>query len=274
LQSGLWQKRQSIRIYAYIRRRCGYVESGKVSRRKVTAEQIQSLLPPIVLSLGAILPFLIASPPFAVQEKARVLLICLMTLVIWLGYWMAYAFGDRPFYSLELTGILVGFALVLLLLLFYAAQRPERQVVDQSGKAKVDESGSPIKQALIDRPIWLWVYLAALFTLSIAAAFYVCPKDRVIVEVELDPGIGTGAQVVRLAEDTGFDPVGLTFQKREMGAEFMLTKAEFEAVKKFLVDARLSDGSNKHLIADPKFKTELLKPGFGQHFRVRAHVPG
>ena len=187
---------------------------------------------------------------------------------------MAYAFGDRPFYSIELTGCLVGIALLLLLIIFYVAQRPAQQVLDASGKAKLDASGNAIMAALIDRPFWLWVYLAALFILSVAAAFYVGPKDRVIIEVELDPAIAPTAHVVELREDTGSDPVGVSFHQIRLGAEVMLTKSEFEAVKRFLIDAQLPDGSHKYLIAEPKFKTELLEPGLAQHFRVRASSPG
>jgi hypothetical protein len=101
-----------------------------------------------------------------------------MTLVIWLGYWMAYAFGDRPFFSLELTGWLVLVALIMLLIIFFVAQRPAQVAFDDKGNPKIDENGKPLRIASIDRPSWMWIYLAALFLLSVAAAFYVGPKDR------------------------------------------------------------------------------------------------
>lgn len=234
----------------------------------MTAEQIQSLLPPIILSIGAILPFLVASPPFSVQERARILLVCLMTLVIWLGYWMAYAFGDRPFVSLGTTGILVALALVVLLVIFFVAQRPEKPGVN----------GRPARRAPIDNPFWMWAYLLALLILSIAAAFYVGPRDRVIVEIEYLPlDDASPGEIENIEEDTGKGtPVTLDIIehgriKHGSKAEIMLTKGEFAAVDNFRVKVnQKSDGKDLNLFAYPARKTELLTPGFGQHYRMRA----
>ena len=83
----------------------------------MTADQVTALLPPIVLSLGAMLPFLIASPPFAVAPNARVFLICIMTLVIWMGYWLAYLLGEWAFYSLILTVCLIAASFVVFIMI-------------------------------------------------------------------------------------------------------------------------------------------------------------
>jgi hypothetical protein len=227
----------------------------------LTTDQIQSLLPPIVLSVGAILPFLVSSPPFSVQERARVLLLCLMTLVIWLGYWLAYAFGDRPFFSLELTGGLVLLALIMLLIIFFIAQQPAKVAVDDKGNQKVDDNGKPLRIASIDRPIWLWIYLGALFLLSVAAAFYIGPKDRIIVQIELDPNLVLShSQVSKVEEDAGLAPITVHFSKMQEGAELLLTQGEFKAVKQFLVEVTKPDKSRINLIAYPNSKIELLKP--------------
>ncbi len=121
----------------------------------MTADQIQSLLPPIVLSLGAILPFLVASPPFAVAANARVLLICVMTLVIWLGYWTAYAFGSWAFASLTLTVVLIIVALLLFIVIFSVAQRAPTPKKNADGTQIMDSEGKPVMNAAIDQPGWL-----------------------------------------------------------------------------------------------------------------------
>jgi hypothetical protein len=234
-------------------------------------EEIQSLLPPIILSVGAILPFLIASPPFSVQERARILLVCLMTLVIWLGYWMAYAFGQRPFISLYITGILVLIALALLLTVFHVAQIPAKQVIDDKGNKVSDENKDPVQKAPIDQPFWLWAYLIALLILSVAAAFYVGPKDRVIVEIQYKPfGSEHGGTIEEVDEDTGAgSPLPLDIIKHGSKAEIILTKEEFAAVKMFRVKVAPGPGKEDlNLFGYTAHKTEVLTPSLARRFRI------
>lgn len=235
----------------------------------MTPDQIQSLLPPIVLSIGAILPFLVASPPFAVAANARMLLICVMTLVIWLGYWTAYAFGSWAFASLILTVILITVALALFVLVFSVAQRPATEKKRQDGTVDMGSDGKPIMTAAIDKPGWLWAYLGGLLAVSVAAALYVGPKDWVLVELEL-PSANGSQSITKISKAVGVNP---SVSLDRIGNSVMLPKPEFEAVSEFLIDVKQQSSAGESFAqfsAFPANKSELLRPGLGKHYRIAA----
>ncbi len=244
----------------------------------MTADQIQSLLPPIVLSLGAILPFLVASPPFAVAANARVLLICVMTLVIWLGYWTAYAFGSWAFASLTLTVVLIIVALLLFIVIFSVAQRAPTPKKNADGTQIMNSEGKPVMNAAIDQPGWLWVYLMGLLAVSVAAALYVGPKDWVMVEFELPKDSSKSAREIKnISKVIGAGSPSVTLELIGHGEDItiMLPKTEFDAVERFLVrvDTTPPTGgspTSSQLDAFPGNKGELLRPGLGKHYRIPA----
>ena len=234
----------------------------------MTADQIQALLPPIVLSLGAILPFLVASPPFAVADNARTLLMCIMTLFIWLGYWVAYSFGAWAFASLQLTAVLIVAALIAFIAIFFVAQRPS----PKKPESKAVNVNSGETRASIDNPVWLWIYLLGLLTVGVAAALYVGPKDWVIVEFQLPDDQGVG-KVTRISKVVSGPSVNLDPIESKGITSVMLPKAEFDAVKKFIVTIRsgaapVNQSPVREYDAFPENKGELLRPGLGKYYRI------
>src|SRR5215469_6268085 len=135
------------------------------------ASEVKDLLPPVVLSLGAILPFLVAAPPFAVPTNARVLLSTIMALTIWTGYWSAFALGEVAFSTVWIPVTLVLITLVIFAFLFHVAQRPPapkmRRILETDGQGHsvckkvpvLDTNSQPILAAQIDEARYLWLYL-------------------------------------------------------------------------------------------------------------------
>jgi len=238
----------------------------------VIPDQIQSLLPPIVISIGAILPFLVASPPFAVSANARMLLICIMTLVIWLGYWTAYAFGSAPFASFTLTIILIAIALSLFLVIFFVAQQPSTQKRGPDGSAVKDADGNPVMYSAIDRPGWLWLYLVGLLAVSLAAAWYVGGRDWIVVEFELPKdGLSGKPDITVLESVKDGRPVSLDPIKKNP-VRIMLTRAEFEATEKFQITTQKPVPSatpmTRQYDAFTKYKSERLIPSLSKQYRI------
>jgi hypothetical protein len=245
----------------------------------MTNDQVAAILPPIALSLGAILPFLIASPPFAVASNARVLLVCIMTVVIWMGYWMAYLLGEWAFYSLFLTVGLITAAFVLFICIFRAAQLAPIPKISSNGTFIKDAAGQPITEAAIDRPAYLWLYLAGLILVSVAAALYVGPQGRVIVEFEIAGVLNQPTPVVQsVSRDIGSTSyVTVDHHIRSGKALCMMTKAEYERVSQFVleVDPTPADSSDARetMVGSPTDAMELLKPGLAKNLRIRVSKP-
>jgi hypothetical protein len=261
----------------------------------MTAAEITSLLPPIAVSLGAILPFLVASPPFAVAENAKVLLACLMTLVIWMGYWIAYIcgdiFGDWIFFEGQVPLWIIVISAIQFAVVFRAAQRPpepemhweKKDVGDKQIDAQVptlDKDGKPVVKAAINSPGYLWLYLSALVCVAIAAALYVGTKDHVVVEL-YPPGDDASnlqkelpvikREIVSSGSALNAPPVPLRVRQTGSSYTVMLTLAEYNTVEKFHVETVDKLGNNVEYVADRAGAVEELKAGMGKYYRVVYH---
>ena len=99
---------------------------------------------------------------------------------------------------------------------------------DKAGAPVIGDDGKRVLEAPIDRPGYLWFYLAGLIFISVAAALYVGPQGRVIIEFEV-PAASNGSKpkVISVARDVGgTNNVGLDKHVRGNVVLCMMTKAE------------------------------------------------
>jgi hypothetical protein len=268
---------------------------GKV--KILNASELKDVLPPIVLSLGAILPFLIASPPFAVANNARVLLISIMTLTIWIGYWTAFALGEPAFSTIWIPGVLVAATLAIFSVLFHVAQRPATPKTttvfqtDEHGQSSCktvpakDANGQPILEAKIDEPIYLWIYLIGMVLLSVAAALYVGSREEVIVELALDTETNSfNPKITEVLEEVPKMPsLSLNIYRLAGVTVVILPKAEYGAFTMLHLNVEMkANVDNNHLsptdkpnqipyFAEREIAQRLLNPGLGERVRITAH---
>jgi hypothetical protein len=70
-----------------------------------------------------------------------------MTLVIWLGYWIAYILGEWTFFSTWVPVITISLALILFAVIFHVAQLPARAKLKRLDTGQNDPQGKPITQS-------------------------------------------------------------------------------------------------------------------------------
>jgi hypothetical protein len=248
----------------------------------MSTEEIKNLLPPITLSLGGVLPLLIGSSPFSVPENCRALFSSILVLVVWLGYWMAYMFGEWPFLTnWPIVGLIcVGAALMLAVL--EAGQR--------TVSTKPDETGKNVPRLAIENRKYFWVYVLALLSISVAAALYAAPEGRVLMELNFPNDenapkpnwkVAGVTRIEKAATEGGSEPwIALHHEETKEGTKCLLTAEEFAKTKEFRVwtietkEAKSGQAAKKdNEIPMPWRGTKetsyaLLAPGKGQHSRI------
>jgi hypothetical protein len=228
--------------------------------------EIVPYLPPIAVSMGALLPVLISKPPFSVAENARVLVSCIMVLIVWLGYWAVYLPASRSFVLWWLGPLGLLASLGVLGVVSYAANRP----------SPPNAAGQTEPAREIDRPRYLYWYGIGLFLLAATAAIYTGPRGQVRVELDLtlspEDSLIEVYSVKRVRKAGNPVPVDSpsTHGKR---IQFLMDAEEFSGADEFQVDILVQMASKtepRTMHAPVADKLKLIRPDAVLTYRIAA----
>lgn len=230
----------------------------------MTSDEIAKILPPISLSLGGVLPLLIGNPPFAVPDNCKALFASILVLVVWLGYWVAYMFGEWPFLTNAPIVVLIACSTLLMLVVLWAGQKPpvSRPLPDET----------VVQDKEIEKRGYFWIYVLALLLVSVASALYAAPDGRVVLELDFPNGKDgpasnwTIAALVRNENDT---LISLNHRDNKYGTKCLLTTEEYGKTSEFQVVVNEPGRTTlKNWRGKREWSYSVLRAGKGQHCKV------
>jgi hypothetical protein len=231
--------------------------------------QIIKILPPIVLGIGGILPVIIVSSQSVFAEAPKTLLCIIMILVVWIGYLGALMSWQRLLFDDRITLAFLVVALVCLIWVLLGSF-PSKDIPDASGqeRSRMRRAWKSLVKMAIPTPnraptTYFAAYSIALLAVSVTAALYVAPKDRVVIRIELPVKVS----VVELIRQNA-DPLRVWHKRERGGVKIVLSHDEFGAAKSFII----------HTVDDTIWTAEqsaarpTINPALGERYTIRAYA--
>jgi hypothetical protein len=232
--------------------------------------QIIKILPPIVLGIGGILPVIIVSSQSVFAEAPKTLLCIIMILVVWIGYLGALMSWQRLLFDDRITLAFLVVALVCLIWVLLGSF-PSKDISDASGQERRSRMRRAWKSLVkMARPApnraattYFAAYSIALLAVSVAAALYVAPKDRVVIRIELPVKV----RVVEVIRQNA-DPLRVWHKRERGGVKIVLSHDEFGAAKSFIIHT----ADDTIWTAEQSAARPTINPALGERYTIRAYA--